>query len=53
MGILDDLIKEIDEEQKLDPKKGAEPTPHPEEPNTNGKPSDWYSDEFKKFAGME
>ncbi len=54
MGLLDDLIENID--NGTNPEPEADPTPEPnggEKGNDNGKPADWYSEEFKKFAGIK
>lgn len=55
MGILDDLIKDIDEPEKKKENEGDKGHQENggEEKNANGMPSDWYSDEFRKFAGIE
>lgn len=53
MGILDDLIKSIDGEEKPSPEETTKSNANPEGSNANGMPDDWYSDEFKKFAGIE
>lgn len=57
MGILDDLIKDIDGEEDpkkkdLEIEKDPDPKKDPEQGNENGAPSDWYSDEFRKYAGI-